>query len=129
MPVVALVSNEEHDSEILQYGAIAYDSTAPTVSGVSPTAGTSVAPGDAIQFDVTDTGSGGTFRKLLITAAHGGLNEVVYEESAFRAGYSERSTVASITDGYRFVLRRFEGWRGAPVIRVHAVDTSGNEST
>lgn len=125
MPVVALVSTEEHDSEILQYGAIVFDSTAPVVSGVVPTAGTSLARGDYVQFDVTDAG---TFRKLLITVAHGGLNEVVYEESTFRAGYSERSTATVISNGYRFVLYRFEGWRGAPVFRVHAVDTSGNES-
>ena len=123
-----LISNEELDSEIFQYGApvIGADSTAPVVSNVTPAAGSTLAPGDPVQFDVTDDG---TLLKLLVTAAHGGLNEVVYEESTFRAGYSERSTVAAITDGYRFVLRRFDGWRGAPVFRVHAVDTAGNEST
>lgn len=113
--------------EVGAYGAPSVlDSTAPTVTNVTPANGSSLGAGDSVQFDVTDDG---TFRKLIITAAHGGLREVVYEESAFCAGYSERSTVAAITGGYRFVLRRFDGWRSAPTIRVHAVDTAGNEST
>jgi hypothetical protein len=126
MSAVALISNEEHDSEILQYGAITGDTTAPVVSNVTPAAGSTLAPGASVQFDVTDDGS---FRKLLVTVAHGGLNEVVYEDSTFRGGYSERSTATVISGGYRFVIYRFDGWKGPPTVRVHAVDTGGNEST
>lgn len=102
---------------------------APVVFNASPTAGSTVAPGDQLGFDVTDADSG--FRRILTTARYPnkGLWEVVHDGDSF-APFFVSSTRSAITDGYRYRCTRTGGWPDTQVlIVVYAIDVDGDEAT
>jgi hypothetical protein len=102
---------------------------APVVGAMTPdpSAGP-IDPQAAIGFTVTDASA--LFRDLLVLVAFAGTNlyEVVWDGSAFAPFYNAQSTIAPITNGFQFSLRRAGGWAGGPVITVHAIDVAGAEN-
>lgn len=104
------------------------DSTAPEISNFVPATGSTVEAVDTIQFDITDNLD--SFAAVMITVHFEaqGVYEVVHDGTRFGPQYSGQSTRTAITDGYRFVLRRREGWIGSPVFHAVVVDSSGNNS-
>ncbi len=101
------------------------DETAPTLSNLSPADGAALARTDTVTFDVTDAVG---LRDVLVMVEFPatGEYEVIHDGDNFAATYSS-STRTAITNGYRFVLTRENGWIGSPTFRVQAIDTSGNE--
>lgn len=101
------------------------DGSAPVVGNFVPTPGTPIATTAHLQFDVTDNLS--SLRAVFVVCFFAsGAVEVVYDGSAFRAGY-ESSTRTGIAGGYRFTVFRTGGWTSAPSLQMFAFDTSGNE--
>lgn len=106
-------------------GAPPADETPPTVSDVSPAAGSALKKTDAVAFSVTD--DTGEFVVVAVYArfAVSRLYEVVHDGEAFGPRYGA-STREAIAGGYRYTLRRTDGWPEAPRIRVKAFDRGGN---
>lgn len=101
----------------------ATDSTVPTVSNISPVAGTAVPRNQAFQFDVTDE-TGFAVVAVYASFANGDC-DVVYDGGRYRGRYSD-SDVFPITDGYRFTVTRRGGWPGSPTLEFQVVDSSAN---
>lgn len=104
------------------------DTTPPVVTFVSPVEGTLLDPADALIVDVTD--DSGSLGRVMVVAVNQDTaeQELAFDGSTFTARFLALSTQTSITNGYRFSLRRTGGWpAGADItIRVFAVDPSGN---
>lgn len=107
--------------------ATTQDTIPPSVTVVSPAAGSSIRRTDAVVLDVVDAEA---LRRVVISVEYPDLRveEVVWAGSSFVVAY-EASTRATIPGGHRYSLRRVGGWRAAPRFRIHALDTSGNEAT
>lgn len=116
------------------------DTVRPVVTYVDPTPGTPIQPDRPITVDVTDdTGlfCNVALRVLYENARPARPEEVIYTGQRFSAFYSE-STVAPITDGFRFVLKRQHpdplrradepGWLATPTFEADPVDFGGNRS-
>jgi hypothetical protein len=102
------------------------DTTPPVVAAVSPAPGATIASSTALVVDVTD---GGGFRRIFVNVSFPakGLDEVVHDGDAFSPLYARASTRETISGGYRFTLIRLAGWPASPTLKVHAIDTAGNE--
>ena len=99
---------------------------APVVSNFVPSLATPIDPSQALSFDVT-VSDGTPLAKCSITVELRGLKiaETVYDGSVFEDTYIASSSVTTITNGLRFVVKRLGGWPAAPGIKVMAVSTSG----
>lgn len=113
--VTASLSNIE-----LHFGSSLPAPTLPTIANFVPTVGNSIYPSTPIQFDVTDVD--GVQSVVVLCLFPDGTYEVVFDSASFAAPYVSASTVSTVTNGLRFVLRRTEGWIGSPSIRVLATD-------
>lgn len=100
------------------------DTTDPTVTLVSPSANSEIARTTPIVVDVTD--EGGLAAVFVWIDYPVGPPDLVHTGDAFTALFAGGSTRSSITDGYRFTLRREGGWPYAPTVRIKPVDGSGN---
>lgn len=100
------------------------DSTAPTVTLVSPTTGL-LGRDTELVLDITD--AGGIRRASVWHTSQGGKTEVVYDGEVFRVGFT--GTVESITDGFRLRVTRIGGWFPPLKFEASVHDTSGNEAT
>lgn len=102
------------------------DVVAPVISNFAPSVGTPLNRSDFVSFDVTDdTGllRGEVFVRL------GDDVFVVHDGEKFRGRFTNFSSRAAITGGFRYTVKPNGGWTQAPIFEVHAVDTSGNEAT
>lgn len=99
----------------------------PTISNVSPAAGSTLSRNDAISFRITDETE---VVDIILSARYpSGAHEVIYRAGAFTATYSEstRSAVAEASgSGFDFVIRRAGGWPAKPEICLDVVDSDGN---
>ena len=103
----------------------ALDTTAPTLTNVSPASGSTIGAADSVTFDVTDeTG----LREVIVAVEFlaSGSYEVVHDGTSFAQAYRSSSRTA-VTGGYRYTVSRAGGWPSSPQIRIFAIDTSGNE--
>ncbi len=101
------------------------DTTAPTLTNVSPASGATIGAGDSITFDVTDeTG----LREVIVGVEFlsSGAYEFAHDGTSFAQSY-RASTRTAISGGFRYVLQRSGGWPSSPRIQIFAIDTSGNE--
>lgn len=103
------------------------DSTAPTVSNISPAPGSTLGPATHVSFDVTDNLGG--LRRVAVGVTAVGLQtrEMPHDGTSFAANYGG-STRTSIANGFHYDLVRAGGFPSFPSITVYAVDTSGNEA-
>jgi hypothetical protein len=104
----------------------ASDGVPPTVTLVSPGAGTIIVKEDAVVFRVTDDAG---LRRVMVVADHSsGQFEVIHDGDQFCRGYAG-STRTAISHGYEYTCQRDRGWPGTGLaIRIYPIDTSGNES-
>lgn len=106
------------------------DHALPTVTNLSPSAGTPVTRSQVISFTVSDNVR---LASLVVLAEYPQqpegttVKEVVWD-GAFEVGYRGTSnTVFAYTNGYDFTVLRDGGWPASAVtIRAFAVDTAGN---
>jgi hypothetical protein len=101
------------------------DTTAPTVTLVSPADGSRIGRYRELVIDVTDTQP---FTAILwITYPGSTPDDLVYVGGwGFAKRYAVNSTVATIGGGYRYTLRREGGWPAHPTVYVKPFDASGN---
>jgi hypothetical protein len=118
----------------------------PVFANVSPSPSFAIPPATPVMFDVTDAGS--TINLVVpemfvdVTVAP----EVVYDWSnttpypggaapgtstnqgpgVFNPAYAKNSTVVAITNGWRFTIRRLNGWATPPTLHAFATDFAGN---
>jgi len=104
------------------------DTTAPTVSVVSPAEGTPLRPSDTVVFDVDDDGGPSALRHVEVRVTQGETVETVFNGTSFVGAYTASSRVETVT-GYRFTVQRTGGWIAAPSFSVDAIDTAGNKAT
>ncbi len=106
----------------------ALDTTDPAISNVSPAEMSELEEDTTIGFDVTDAGT--LALVLVYVVLPSGDTEVIHDGSDFTARYGAESTRETITDGWRFAVRRNGGWPlsqgGTLSIRVSASDAGGN---
>lgn len=99
------------------------DATEPTVALVSPAEDSEITRTTPVVVDVTD--AGGLAAVFVWVTYEGRAPDIVHDSESF-ADLFASSTRASITNGYRYTLRRTGGWPAAPTVRVRPVDASGN---
>lgn len=101
--------------------------TVPVIGNWTPNPAVQITATTAIGFDVTDPHG---FRKIVVYAiASDGGEEVAWDGIAFSANYSAASTRTTITNGFRFSVKRNGGWVVAPRVTVIAVNTDGFEAS
>lgn len=101
------------------------DSTPPTITNFSPAAGTGIASGQVLQFDITD--ESGIAAVVLLASFPSGNVEIIHDNDGFRGSYVGGSNGrTAIVGGYRYTVLRVGGWLEAPTIEFIPVDTSGN---
>lgn len=96
--------------------------SAPTLTVVSPSAGSVIQPDQAITLELTDA-DGLAFRQISVYDPVAGTEEIVIKNGTVRAPYSVTET--AITNGYRFVVTRAGGWLRSPVFLADGVDVAG----
>lgn len=107
----------------------AVDVTAPTVSNVTPASGSELAADDSVTFDVTDDSGAFYSVSVFVRFAADETWEVVYYSGGFTPRYQRDSSKATISGGYRFVIKRWGDWPSAPEIIVEPFDGGGNTSS
>lgn len=100
------------------------DSTAPTVTLVSPLSGLLQKVGEVV-LRVTD--ASGLRRAAVWHTARGNKTEVVWDGFAFRSGYT--GSKLDITNGFELTVQRVGGFFPPLIFEVLAIDTSGNEAS
>ncbi len=107
------------------YGSVIPDTTAPTVTLVSPAAdGTPIDPKDPIVFEVQDETS---LAHVEVRAMQNGVYETVYNGTAIVSPYTGTVTVISPTHLRFSVVRAGAGWVSAVRLSVTPVDHAGNK--
>jgi hypothetical protein len=114
-----------------RYLSVLMNSARAAIADFSPTVGSTIACTDSLSFDVTD--DSGDFKKiLLIVRFPDGSSEVVYgapgAPGGFEPFYSTYSQVSAIANGYRFIVRRQQGWPAAPTLLPVLLDEAGSET-
>lgn len=78
-------------------------------------------------FEFEITNDGGAFALIVVIATYPtGFSEVIHDGTEFTSAFSGQSTRTEIPNGYKYSVRRFNGWILSPKIRVLPVDSSGN---
>lgn len=100
----------------------------PVFQNITPAPSSSILPATPLMFDVVDTGSSIVLVVPIIIVDPTVAGELVYDwtAGAFAAAYEQNSSLITITNGYRFSMRRLYGWATPPTLRVWAVDAAGN---
>lgn len=127
----------EEDGELpyipppLNFQTFVQDVVPPVVTWVTPAPGTTISADAEIIVDITDdTGLWCNYavRVAYPFASPDRPEETIYTGTRFADFYST-STIVAITNGFRFTLRRRDGWPSTPKIEVDPVDAGGNRST
>jgi hypothetical protein len=102
---------------------------APVMSNVTPNITYTIGQDTPIQFDLTVTAPGGDvlgFAVVWSVVDAESAPELVHDwVNGFSPLYSKNSTRVPITDGYRYKILRDDGWPVPPVIKLFAVDLTG----
>lgn len=102
------------------------DTVAPTLTVISPPAGSQITSTAIITFDVTDNEA---LQDTMVWVDHAGLWEVVWggELAGFAPGFADGSTRTAISGGYRYQVQRLGGWLSSPTFHALVFDQSGNQ--
>lgn len=98
-----------------------------TVGNIAPADLASVQPAATLAFDVTAAGPGLLRVVVCVELGADRAPELAHDGDAFHALYAEGSSRTGVAGGYRFVLRRADGWYAAPHPLIFAVDLAGQE--
>jgi hypothetical protein len=105
-------------------GTAVADVVPPALGNISPADLSELEPDDTIAFDVTDNGA--LYGIFVWVAWVSGVDEVVFDGTAFRSRYAA-STRDAIVGGWRFTVARTGGWpRLEAELQVEAIDPGGN---
>lgn len=123
-----------------RYNVLAYrswrsisDNIAPTLSVVSPAAGSVLASSSTpIVVQVTDKSlesTTGVLKRALVWAQYSddSSKELVWDGAAFTPKFSGGSVATTVAGGKQFSLVRVGGWRLDPTIFAYATDSFGNQ--
>jgi PKD repeat protein len=106
------------------------DAVAPVITIVSPAAGGNVYADTIVTLDVTDETGLALVAILAVCRDSDGnvvTEDIVHDGDAFRQHYqSMANTRTAIADGYRFTIRRDDGWTGSPTFEYLILDAGGN---
>ncbi len=110
----------------LMAGSGTGDIIPPTINLVSPVVGSQISAGDLITFDIADETA---MREVWIYVELGDEREVIWggDSQGFSPRYSA-SVRSSISDGYRYAVRRTGGWYASPTFHCTAIDQGGNQT-
>ena len=121
--------------------------TPPVFQNISPSPSFAIPSNAPIMFDIVGTGVNTISLVVPIITVNGTVaGEKVYDWSStaiapggaapgtatnqgpgvFDPAYAKNSSVVAITGGYRFSIRRLNGWATPPSLRAWAVDNKGN---
>lgn len=102
------------------------DTTAPSISGLSPTAGSTLSGSQApITLDIIGVSGATTF--IQASYASGAIQEPVYDSvTGFGPMYSVDSSWTPVGSDAHLSLRRGPGWGQNPVFRFFSIDPAGN---
>ena len=100
----------------------------PVFQNILPAPNSSIDPAALIQFDVVDAGSAIVLVVPIIAVDPNVAGELVHDWTLgqFSPAYAQNSTKVAITNGWRYTMRRLNGWFAPPVLRAWAVDAAGN---
>jgi hypothetical protein len=97
----------------------------PSITNILPNLATHLLPHDPVQFDLT-TGSG-MFATIIIYVNYIGTQqfETIYDSLTFTSDFLGCNKTP-ISSGFRFVLKRTDGWLGSRIgLYVKAIDSVG----
>jgi hypothetical protein len=102
------------------------NTTLPIITNFSPAVGESIGASDPVSFDVTD--DEGLFERIALAVSFAdGTVELAHDGDAFRGNYvGLPNNRVSITDGFRYTLRRVGNWPSAPTVEYFVIDDAGN---
>jgi len=105
---------------------IVANATSPEISNFSPAVGEEISASDTISFDVTD--DEGLFERILIAVSFpDGTFEVAHDGDNPRGNYTSLPNArVSITNGFRYTLRRAGNWPSTPTFEYFVIDDAGN---
>lgn len=115
-----------------QYSGVAFEiaplpaGDPPVITLITPAEGP-IDSDDAITIEVTDPDD--DLAMVVVTAAIGDADELVYSGGSLSARYNSSSTATAITDGYSLVILRDSDWPGSLTLTVIATDDRGNVTT
>lgn len=108
-------------------GILGKNQVAPTITNVSPGAGT-ITRTTSVALRVTDDEN--EIQRVVVTADYSsGETEVIYDGTNFQPGYTAGSSRTPVTNGYDFVFAADLGWWNSLTLGTLAVDNDGNLAT
>lgn len=100
----------------------------PEVTSPSPALMSLVTSNQALSYDVTDP-QGNLLVSIVAVLLADGRYEVVHDGLSFSNSYQALSTRTSITNGWRYSIRRTDGWpEGSLRVRHWSVDNQGAQN-
>ncbi len=107
------------------------DTTRPVVVYVDPIAGSQIVPTTTLTIDVTDDSGG--FANIQLRVRYEAADPLIPTETIYGGDDLDKfeplytsSTIAVISNGFRFVLTRDGGWPSTPTFIASPIDGSGN---
>jgi hypothetical protein len=117
--------NQSDDSTVFSPAVVAQG---PTVTILSPSAGTPILRSQPLSFQLLDTLH--NFRRILPVVMFPGLPilELVHDGENFTSLYEAGSTRSAIANGFQYTIFRKNGWPDAPTLIPFAFDVAGFET-
>jgi hypothetical protein len=100
----------------------------PVFQNITPTPSSTIDPSTSVSFEVVGDGVNALVLVVPIIAVDPNVaGELVHDwtTGAFEPAYLKNSTRVAITNGFRYTVRRLNGWAAPPVLRAWAVDAAG----
>ena len=98
----------------------------PTITNIAPAIASIITTNQQIAFDVTSTPA--LIREMVFVRFPGaGIEEVVWDGTAFTERYASTSTRLAIPNGFRFKILRNPVWPDSPQFAVYAVNSTPEE--
>lgn len=98
----------------------------PTITSTTPAAASIITSNQQIAFDVTSTPA--LIREMVFVRFPGaGIEEVVWDGTAFTERYAGTSTRLTIPNGFRYKILRNPVWPDSPQFAVYAVNSTPEE--